>query len=112
MFEGYDDTEIGALDCDEIEGDINPDSDLLLKYAEEFENDRKKEELVNEKIKQLAVEDKDDESDSLSDSSDEEKKDRWDCESILSTYSNTKNRPRIIKEPSKVRKIYCFCCKE
>jgi protein LTV1 len=102
MFEGYDDTEIGALDCDEIEGDINPDSDLLLKYADEFEKDRKKEELINERITNLALQNSDEEEDHLSTDSEDERRERWDCESILSTYSNTKNRPRIIKEPSKV----------
>lgn len=109
MFEGYDDTEIGALDCDEIEGHINPDSDLLLKYAEEFEQDRKKEDLLNEKITNLALrEDSDSDNDSLTDSEEEEnrKRDKWDCESILSTYSNTKNRPKIISEPSNV--MLCF----
>lgn len=29
-------------------------------------------------------------------------KDKWDCESILSTYSNIYNHPKLISEPSKV----------
>ena len=31
--------------------------------------------------------------------------DQWDCESILSTYSNTENHPRIISEPKRLDKI-------
>lgn len=119
MFEGYDDTQIGALDCDEIEGDINPDSQILLKCAEEFELDRKKEELLNEKITNLAInnEDSDSNNENEEDDSDDEerKRDKWDCESILSTYSNTKNRPKILSEPSKVifrRIVFCFLTKE
>ncbi|OXA63705.1 protein LTV1 homolog [Folsomia candida] len=107
MFEGYDDTEIGALDCDEIEGHINADSDLLLKYANEFEQDRKKEELINEKISNLALREESDSNDDEMSDSDEDKvnRDKWDCESILSTYSNTKNRPKLISEPSKKNHI-------
>lgn len=29
---------------------------------------------------------------------------KWDCESILSTYSNLYNHPRLIEEPKKVSK--------
>lgn len=29
----------------------------------------------------------------------EEVKEKWDCESILSTYSNLYNHPRLIEEP-------------
>lgn len=29
-------------------------------------------------------------------------KDKWDCESILSTYSNIYNHPKLIPEPSNV----------
>lgn len=37
MYAAYDDTEIGALDCDEIEGYIAPDSELVFQCAAEFE---------------------------------------------------------------------------
>ncbi|KAG9016690.1 hypothetical protein FRB90_002482 [Tulasnella sp. 427] len=38
---------------------------------------------------------------------DEDEKDRWDCETILSTYSNLENHPRIIRagDTRKVKKI-------
>jgi len=37
MYTGYDENEIGALDCDEIEGYITHNSDLVMQYAAEFE---------------------------------------------------------------------------
>lgn len=33
---------------------------------------------------------------------DTREKEKWDCESILSTYSNIYNHPKLIPEPSKV----------
>lgn len=36
---------------------------------------------------------------------DAREKDKWDCESILSTYSNIYNHPKLIKEPPKVNFI-------
>lgn len=40
MFEEYDDNEIGALDCEEIEGFVPATSDVLLQCAEEFRKDK------------------------------------------------------------------------
>ena len=36
----YDDEEMGALDCEEIVGHIDPQDSQLLKLAEEFEHER------------------------------------------------------------------------
>lgn len=41
MYAAYDENEIGALDCDEIEGYVAHDSDLILQYAAEFEKKQK-----------------------------------------------------------------------
>lgn len=41
MYAAYDDNEIGALDCDEIEGYVAHDSDGILQYAAEFEKKQK-----------------------------------------------------------------------
>ena len=44
---------------------------------------------------------------------DEEPQKKWDCESILSTYSNIYNHPKLIAEPlnPKIRGInHCTCC--
>lgn len=36
LYAGYDENEIGALDCEEIEGYVAPDSEIMLQYADEF----------------------------------------------------------------------------
>ncbi|KAL1712809.1 Low temperature viability protein-domain-containing protein [Schizophyllum commune] len=41
--------------------------------------------------------DRDPNDDELSSDSEDEKEDQWDCESILSTYSNLENHPRLIR---------------
>lgn len=41
MYATYDENEIGALDCDEIEGYVATDSDMVLQYAAEFEKKQK-----------------------------------------------------------------------
>ncbi|EGI59157.1 Protein LTV1-like protein, partial [Acromyrmex echinatior] len=107
MYAGYDENEIGALDCDEIEGYITHDSDLVMQYAAEFEKKQRETmeniaELMKDRMKIVEPE--------YSSSEDEhfEKllvttrgKDKWDCESILSTYSNIYNHPKLISEPPK-----------
>jgi protein LTV1 len=37
---------------------------------------------------------------------DAREKDKWDCESIISTYSNIYNHPKLISEPPKVNLIF------
>jgi hypothetical protein len=39
------------------------------------------------------------------DEEEDEPKQKWDCESILSTYSNLYNHPKLIAEPPKPAKI-------
>ena len=42
MFGEYEDNEIGALDCDEIEGELDPSSDRVLQLAKELEDEKPK----------------------------------------------------------------------
>jgi protein LTV1 len=110
FYENYDDPDVGALDCEEIEGHVEIDNELLLQYAQEF----KKDELPQQYDKAWDVcrlvkmqHDEDAAEDlveiEVSDDEDEEgkKKKKWDCESILSTYSNIYNHPKVIDMPSK-----------
>ncbi|XP_069676045.1 protein LTV1 homolog [Periplaneta americana] len=108
----YGESEIGALDCDEIEGHIEPDSELMLQYAEKMEEERK----INRPILEPSKESREHEKDnSCTDGEEEEElvplevpqdtKEQWDCESILSTYSNIYNRPKLIAEPMVPKKI-------
>ncbi|PSN51643.1 Protein LTV1 [Blattella germanica] len=107
----YGDTDIGPLECEEIDGHIAPDSDLMLQYAKEMEEELK----INRPILEPDHDTKETfEVDEFSEEDDEgiilldvpeNPKERWDCESILSTYSNIYNRPKLITEPEKPKKI-------
>lgn len=103
----YDDENVGGLELDEIEGvktensetmrhivgeyqkilaqarqkPLEPNKDSIPNILESFENMDEKAE-----IDLLEVEDSD------------KKKEKWDCESILSTYSNLYNRPKLLTE--------------
>lgn len=111
VLEQYRDEEIGALDMEEIGGYIQPNSIILTQLAEDFEKQKKpstlediREELADSNEGTISSDE------SLSDSNesttleDEQcKADRWDCESILSIYSNHSNHPKLIVEPGKER---------
>lgn len=111
MFADYDDNEIGALDTDEIEGFVDPNSDLLMQCADEFEKMKARKQLENEAIQlraKLLLEEppSDEEKEELRNLDITEKPEaKWDCESILSTYSNLYNHPKLISEPKGERKI-------
>ncbi|NXN50522.1 LTV1 protein, partial [Rynchops niger] len=111
FFEQFDEDEIGALDNVELEGYINTDNARL----QEVLNDYYKEKAKN-CVKLDALEPYDDLDSPVNEESEEEKeeivavvieetKEKWDCESILSTYSNLYNHPTLIKEPPKPKPI-------
>lgn len=111
----YGETEIGALECEEIEGHIAPDSELMIQYAEKMaEEQRFNRPLLEPEGDsraylngQLHDECTDEDNEELVPLEiPEDLKERWDCESVLSTYSNLYNRPKIIAElvvPKKIR---------
>ncbi|CAH2057016.1 unnamed protein product, partial [Iphiclides podalirius] len=107
MFAEYDDTEVGALDLDEIEGFLPDTHDMLLQAAEEFEQSRKRQHLDKEKeiarLQRLQEIEEESEDDLVA--MEVEPKERWDCETILSTYSNLYNHPKLIEEPKMPKKI-------
>ncbi|KFO78021.1 Protein LTV1, partial [Cuculus canorus] len=111
FYEQFDEDEIGALDNVELEGYINTDNARL----QEVLNDYYKEKAKN-CVKLDALEPCEDLDSPVNEESEEEKeeivavvieepKEKWDCESILSTYSNLYNHPTLIKEPSKPKPI-------
>jgi len=109
LFEQYDDLEMGALDCEDIQGNLEANSEMLLQYATDFQKEHKsipyeKSYDITRLVKlQQEYESEPEEMVELEVSDDEGPK-KWDCESILSTYSNIYNHPKLITEPSK-RKI-------
>ncbi|KAG8234396.1 hypothetical protein J437_LFUL014614 [Ladona fulva] len=107
MFESYNDNEIGALECEEIEGDLPMDAGILAQCADEFEQERARIALKEARkeahgedgvgVKEEEESNSDDEEMETIDVPDKDDK-RWDCESILSTYSNLYNHPKLIKD--------------
>ena len=102
FFENYDGPEIGALDCEEIEGHLDLSEDLLSQCMvelnrkdDEIQYDRKWDEQRFKKI--LDEDTSDEELVELEVEEDQDKK--WDCQSVLSTYSNAYNHPKLINEP-------------
>ncbi|XP_078085509.1 protein LTV1 homolog [Mustelus asterias] len=108
LYEEYDDDEIGALDHHELEGCIQVDSTRLDEVISDYQTQKakdcqmpddlgprgdvllKEEEEAKEEIEMLII---------------EEPAEQWDCESILSTYSNLYNHPKLITDPPKFNPI-------
>lgn len=103
----YGETEIGALECEDIEGHIAPDSELMIQYAEKMAEEQR----LNRPLLEpegdsqahlsgwLHEECTDDDNELVPLEIPRDSKEHWDCESVLSTYSNLYNRPKIIAEP-------------
>lgn len=107
FYEQYDDPELGALECEEIEGHVDINDDVLLQYADQYRKERdEKYDLAydkqwdKERILKLQ-EVSSDEEEMVELEVEDDAKEKWDCESILSTYSNIYNHPKLIEEPSK-----------
>lgn len=112
MYASYDDSEIGALEGEEIEGSLPPDSELLLQCVTEFEKQQNEAadnvaQLMKDRMKILDKEysSSEDENDLENLVVDAREKDKWDCQSIISTYSNIYNHPKLISEPKNPQKI-------
>uniref|UniRef100_A0A224Z5W7 Protein LTV1 homolog n=1 Tax=Rhipicephalus zambeziensis TaxID=60191 RepID=A0A224Z5W7_9ACAR len=109
MFKQYDDLEVGALDGEEIEGYVQPDSEIMKALVEDFQHMKQLPTLkevtldkgsARSAVTMAAIEEEDDEMVDMQISNDAPKE-RWDCESIISTYSNLYNHPKLITEPKK-----------
>ncbi|KAM8843439.1 protein LTV1 homolog [Synchiropus picturatus] len=112
FFEQFDEDEIGALDNAELEGFINPDSERLEEVIRDYFRQKEKEavrpdDLGPKELPCLREEEEEDtedeeEMETLVVTAPEEK---WDCETIISTYSNIYNRPKVIQDPPKLKPI-------
>lgn len=107
FYEQYDDPELGALECEDIEGHVEINDSVLLQYAEEYRKERDEKYDVDydkqwdkERILKLQEVSSDEEEMVELEVEDDTQK-KWDCESILSTYSNCYNHPKLIEEPKK-----------
>ncbi|XP_069344008.1 protein LTV1 homolog isoform X2 [Eulemur rufifrons] len=111
FYEQYDDDEIGALDNAELGGSIQVDSNRLQEVLSDYYK-----EMAENCVKLSTLEpfeDQDLPMNELNESEEEEivtvvleeAKEKWDCESICSTYSNLYNHPQLIKYQPKPKQI-------
>jgi protein LTV1 len=100
--------DIGALDFDQIEGNIDPNNSQLMATLIKEYNDSKNHKEIYENVDSKSFSnhfiDKDYERNEdlteieIYENSKKGDKDRFDCESILSTYSTLYNHPKVIRE--------------
>jgi len=131
LYEQYDDDQIGGLDGEDlgsggggnifkidttiVDGEaagVNPFNDILREF--EKQNTKLTATEVLEKLRDMEANKDDGDDDDDDDDDGEElvkmtyfeksKEKNWDCESILSTYSNLYNHPKTIEEPSRKKK--------
>lgn len=110
FYEQFDDDEIGALDNAELEGFIEPDSARLEEVIKDYFKQKEKEyqkpdDLGPRELPVLKEEEEDEEEETMETVVIEAPEEKWDCETIISTYSNIYNRPKVIEEPSKAKPI-------
>ncbi|KAM9362837.1 protein LTV1 homolog isoform 2-T2 [Symphorus nematophorus] len=112
FYEQFDDDEIGALDNTELEGFIEPDSARLEEIIKDYFIQKEKESLRPDDLgpKELPVvkeedEDEDEEEEEMETVVVGAPEEKWDCETIISTYSNIYNRPKVIEDPPKPKPI-------
>merc|ERR1711931_409209 len=106
IMEEYDEEEIGARDHEEITiGNLNINDDLMTDIVEQFIIDHTKipfADAVDEEEAVICGESSDEgevDDEELFKEFEKKEKPDWDCESIISTYSNLYNHPKIIDEP-------------
>ncbi|CAF1680140.1 unnamed protein product, partial [Adineta ricciae] len=106
VFDEYDDGEIGALDTHEInQQGASMDDDVVKQTVQQFEKqqmqtDEQVERIAMEKTKRLArrLMNEPERVTTVVLQDDEKADEKWDCESILSTYSNAYNHPKLITQ--------------
>lgn len=116
FYETYDDENIGDLPQVEIDGAFPVDNlaqeDALKRLlgvddhpSENPRSDSKVEAKRLVRIEELEESGDSDAEDKMVEITKEVPSEKWDCESILSTYSNIYNHPKIIADPPKVIKL-------
>lgn len=109
FFEQFDDDEIGALDNAELEGYILPDSSRLDQVLQDYFRQKEKEAVrpddLGPKALPVLEERESSSEEELETLVTEAPGEKWDCETIISTYSNIYNRPKVIEEPQKLKPI-------
>ena len=116
FFDDYDEENVGGLALEDLEGHKPESSDVMGQILKEYEQEvaTRRQKLDDDKVILNNLGESDDgaedkEADLELQSVEEEQRDKFDCESIITTYSTLYNHPKLIKEPSiKVRTIVFF----
>lgn len=114
FYQQYDEPEIGALDMENIEGHMGQKHPMVLNCYRTFKKNKEceeyKKEWDKERLKKYLKVNNDENEDNESSEEmiemevEDDKKEKWDCESLISTYSSIYNRPKLIEEPKKLKK--------
>ncbi|SPP74165.1 protein LTV1 homolog [Drosophila guanche] len=111
FYASYDDPELGDLALEDIEGNWHQKHPVVMQCFQEFKKKNKtidyNKEWDRERIAKYrnVVEGEEDPNEELVEYEvDDPKQKKWDCESILSTYSNIYNHPKLIDEPRRSRR--------
>ena len=107
FFDNYEEDEVGGCELDELEGIKSENSDIMKSVLAQHAKDRIKSEPhdvslrkdMMDVIDEAAIENIFDQKE-LIEAEEVEHEDRFDCESILTTYSTLYNHPKMISEPS------------
>jgi len=107
FFDNYEEDEVGGCELDELEGVKSENSDIMKIMLAQHAKDRVKSEPhdislrkdMMDVIDEAAIEKIFDQKE-LIEAEEVEPEDRFDCESILTTYSTLYNHPKMISEPS------------
>ncbi|XP_041064969.1 protein LTV1 homolog [Carcharodon carcharias] len=108
LYEEYDDDEIGALDHHELEGPIQVDSTRLDEVISDYRTQKAKDCQMPDDLGprgDVLLKEEEEEKEEIEVLVIEEPTEQWDCESILSTYSNLYNHPKLITDPPKLNPI-------
>ena len=107
FFDKYEEDELGGCELDELEGIKREDSDIMKSVLAQHAKDMVKSEPhdvslrkdMMDVIDETVIEEIFDQKE-LIEAEEAEPEDRFDCESILTTYSTLYNHPKMISEPS------------
>merc|ERR1719454_1494319 len=110
FFDQYSDGEEGALEGEDIEGTLDEEGqrmeNLLAAHKEEKRTERQQLEREREVVRQVLERGDDEEMEEIILPADAEaKREQWDAETILTTYSTLYNHPKLISEPKKLGPI-------
>ena len=100
FMDGYGDEDIGGCEGEELEGYQKEDSVVMKHMVNEFEKaqQEKRQDLIEAERPNIDIDESDDDVPVIEEV-EEEPEDKFDCESILTTYSNIYNHPKLISEP-------------